>query len=49
MTGQTGILARTIHLFATTTAEQILQLGKQAALVETASFGPPGNSVTRDK
>jgi hypothetical protein len=36
-TGWTGIVARAMHLFATTTAEQMLQLGKQAALVETAS------------
>ncbi len=36
-TGWTGIVARAMHLFATTTADQILQLGKQAALVETES------------
>jgi hypothetical protein len=36
-TGWTGIVARGMHLFATTTAEQMLQLGKQAALGETDS------------
>ena len=36
-TGWTGIIARAIHLFATTTSEQVLRLGKQAAAVETAS------------
>jgi hypothetical protein len=33
-TGWTGIVARGLHLFATTTAEQALQLGKTAAVVE---------------
>ncbi|HMF19864.1 MAG TPA: glucosidase [Gemmataceae bacterium] len=33
-TGWTGIIARAMHLFATTTAEQALQLGKIAAVVE---------------
>jgi hypothetical protein len=33
-TGWTGIVARGMHLFATTTAEQVLQLGKMAAVVE---------------
>jgi hypothetical protein len=32
-TGWTGIVARGMHLFATTTAEQVLQLGKMAAVV----------------
>jgi hypothetical protein len=36
-TGWTGIIARAMHLFATTTAEQFLQLGKHAAVVETVS------------
>jgi len=34
-TGWTGVIARALHLFATTTAEQVLELGKVAALVET--------------
>jgi hypothetical protein len=34
-TGWTGIIARGMHLFATITAEQVLQLGKLAAVVET--------------
>jgi len=33
-TGWTGIIARIMHLFATTTAEQVLQLGKAAAVIE---------------
>jgi hypothetical protein len=42
-TGWTGIVARGLHLFATTTAEQVLTLGKLAPIVETepavAAFG----------
>jgi hypothetical protein len=33
-TGWTGIIARAMHLFATTTAEQVLELGKMAAMTE---------------
>jgi hypothetical protein len=33
-TGWTGIIARAIHLFATTTPAQILELGKAAAVTE---------------
>jgi hypothetical protein len=33
-TGWTGIIARGMHIFATTTAEQALELGKAAAFVE---------------
>jgi Glycosyl hydrolase family 63 C-terminal domain len=33
-TGWTGIIARIMHLFATTTSEQLLQLGKIAAVTE---------------
>jgi hypothetical protein len=33
-TGWTGIIARGLHLFATTTADQVLALGKLAAVVE---------------
>jgi hypothetical protein len=33
-TGWTGIVARVMHLFATTTAEQMLELGKAAAITE---------------
>jgi hypothetical protein len=33
-TGWTGIVARGMHLFATTTAEQVLELGKFAPIVE---------------
>jgi hypothetical protein len=34
-TGWTGVVARGMHLFATSTAEQFLELGKAAAIVET--------------
>jgi hypothetical protein len=34
-TGWTGAIARTLHLFATTTADKMLELGKLAPLVET--------------
>jgi hypothetical protein len=33
-TGWTGIIARAMHLFGTTTAEQVLELGKAAPVVE---------------
>src|SRR5262249_5370510 len=33
-TGWTGLVARMMHLFATTTAKQVLELGKMAAVVE---------------
>ena len=33
-TGWTGIIARIMHLFATTRAKQILELGKVAAVTE---------------
>jgi hypothetical protein len=33
-TGWTGVVARAMHLFATTTAEQMLELGKAAAITE---------------
>ena len=39
-TGWTGIIARILHLFSTTTAEQVKRLGQRAAIVETEStFG----------
>ncbi len=45
-TGWTGIVARGMHLFATTTAEQVLELGKSATVVEVAT-GPGGRSGGR--
>jgi hypothetical protein len=33
-TGWTGVVARSMHLFATTTAEQVLEVGKAAAITE---------------
>jgi hypothetical protein len=51
-TGWTGIVARTLHLFATTSAEQVLELGKLAAVTETdsaASKSPADSGATRRK
>ena len=39
--GWTGFIARAMHLFATTTPDQVLELGKLAAVVET---GKPAES-----
>jgi hypothetical protein len=36
-TGWTGVIARGMHMFATTTAAQVLELGQMAGVVETAS------------
>jgi hypothetical protein len=44
-TGWTGIIARIMHLFATTTAEQALELGKGAAFTEVAE--PVGSGGSR--
>jgi hypothetical protein len=33
-TGWTGVVARTLHLFGSTTAEQVLSLGKAAGITE---------------
>jgi hypothetical protein len=45
-TGWTGVVARLMHLFGTTAAEQVLELGKGAAAVEIekpASSSAPAN------
>ena len=44
-TGWTGVIARAMHLFATTTAEQVLQFGKIAAIIEVDQ--PGGRSKKR--
>src|SRR5262249_44779221 len=36
-TGWTGIIARVMHMFATTTAQQVIELGQKATIVETES------------
>ena len=43
-TGWTGIIARLMHLFATSTAEQFLELGTAASVIEVepATRGPSG-------
>jgi hypothetical protein len=48
-TGWTGIIARAMHLFATTTAEQVLNLGKAAGVteVERLQNGEPQGPVLR--
>ncbi|MGE5301356.1 MAG: MGH1-like glycoside hydrolase domain-containing protein [Acidobacteriota bacterium] len=38
-TGWTGIIARAMHLFATTTAEQVLEIGKGASITEIRKAG----------
>ena len=40
-TGWTGAIARLMHLFATTTADQMLDLGKTAAVIETTVPSTP--------
>jgi hypothetical protein len=39
-TGWTGIVARMMHLFATTTAERALELGKMSAVAQTSERAP---------
>ena len=39
-TGWTGVIARAMHIFATSTAEQFIELGKAAAAVETDPKAP---------
>ncbi len=36
-TGWTGVIARIMHLFATTNADQVLEIGKRAAVIELDS------------
>jgi hypothetical protein len=51
-TGWTGFIARSLHLFATTTAEQVLELGKGAAVVEIekpASSSRPARPARRKR
>ena len=50
--GWTGVIARAMHLFATSTAEQFLEMGKTAAVVEMASpasapTAAPARTATR--
>ncbi|MBI3862432.1 MAG: glucosidase [Planctomycetia bacterium] len=49
-TGWTGVVARAMHLFATTTAEQALALGKVSGVTEIqgeVGSAPPKKKVTR--
>jgi hypothetical protein len=49
-TGWTGVIARIMHLFATTSADQVRELGKGAAVVELgkASAGTRSASATQE-
>ncbi len=44
-TGWTGLIARLMHFFATTTSEQVLELGKAAAVVEVEPQPSSGEPV----
>jgi hypothetical protein len=46
-TGWTGAIARMMHLFATTTPEQALELGKAAAVHEIAKPARPTGGKPR--
>jgi hypothetical protein len=46
-TGWTGVIARAMHLFATTTSAQLLELGRKATIVETDSAW--SDTLTVDK
>ena len=44
-TGWTGVIARGMHLFATTTAEQVLAVGKKAAIIEVETKARKGKAA----
>jgi hypothetical protein len=44
-TGWTGIVARAMHLFATTTPQQVLELGKVAGVTEARGEPPRGGTA----
>ncbi len=46
-TGWTGIVARAMHLFATTTTQQVLELGKAATVVELREAKNGGERLRR--
>jgi hypothetical protein len=48
-TGWTGIVARMMHLFGTTTPEQALALGKVAAVVDAKKPAPKGKPAPQGK
>ena len=48
-TGWTGIIARVMHLFATTTPEQALQLGKRAGVTEVVDRGAKRVAASGDR
>ena len=48
-TGWTGVIARAMHLFATTTADQVLELGKPAAVVEVQKQPERGQTAGKPR
>jgi hypothetical protein len=48
-TGWTGIVARGMHLFATSTAAEVLELGKSAAVMETEPVPRAGTGAARSR
>jgi hypothetical protein len=48
-TGWTGIVARAMHLFATTNSQQVLELGKAAAITEVAPQTPGRSGGRRSR
>jgi len=48
-TGWTGVIARAMHLFATTSAEQVLDLGKEAAALEIDNAPKPEKAPTAER
>jgi hypothetical protein len=45
-TGWTGVIARIMHLFGTTSAERVLELGKAAPAADAASMATRGQTVS---
>jgi hypothetical protein len=48
-TGWTGVIARAMHLFATSTAEQLLELGKMAAFTNAEKPGDDETARSNDQ
>jgi hypothetical protein len=46
-TGWTGVVARAMHVFATTTSEQVTQLGKRAGIIGEAPSAPGRRRAAR--
>jgi hypothetical protein len=48
-TGWTGVIARAMHFFATTTAEQVLEIGKMAAVIDADKPKQGGTNAVSHK